>query len=116
MFWLWFFARRNVYRPGSKRLKVLTFFPVVVTSIPVGIANSWLLEGNIHSDVLTDLASNIIEFGPEVMFGRAPLITLGCVIFGGFCGYARGTQAIQQTNGKLPYALEITVVATVHGL
>ena len=39
-FWLWFFARRNVYRPEPKRLLALTFLLGMISTIPAGIINT----------------------------------------------------------------------------
>ncbi len=44
IFWLWFFAKRNIYRPGPKRLLVRTFFLGMVSTIPAGIFNTIFLS------------------------------------------------------------------------
>ena len=51
------FAKRNGYRPRSRRLNDITVFPVDVVTIPSGIGNSEFLDGSVHSDDSTDLAS-----------------------------------------------------------
>lgn len=58
----------------------------------------------------------ILHFGPEVMILRAPISTLGHVIFGSFWGYALGRQATDKSRGKALAPAAIAVAALVHGL
>lgn len=58
----------------------------------------------------------ILQFGPEVMIGRAPLSTLAHVIFGSFWGYALGMQAQQTHRRTVLLVTGIAVAAVVHGL
>ena len=37
LFWLWFFARRKVYRPAPRRLLAITFFVGLLATIPAAI-------------------------------------------------------------------------------
>lgn len=53
VFWLWYFARKNVYRPGPRRLLVLTFFAGMLVTIPVSIIEGLFLDESILSDEAT---------------------------------------------------------------
>lgn len=50
LFWLWFFTRRGVYRPGPRRLLAFTFLLGMVSTIPAGIINSIFLDESILSE------------------------------------------------------------------
>lgn len=56
VFWVWFFIRRDVYRPEPRRLIALTFFLGMVATIPAGILNALFLDDSILSEN-TNLAS-----------------------------------------------------------
>ena len=56
IFWLWFFIRRAVYRPGPRRLLVQTFLLGMVSTIPAGVVNAIFLDDSILNDA-TSLAS-----------------------------------------------------------
>lgn len=59
----------------------------------------------------------ILNFGPWVMVGRAPVSTLGHVIFGSFWGYGLGVQAQEGRRGRrLWLAAGLLFAAGVHGL
>ncbi len=58
----------------------------------------------------------VLQFGPEVMIGRAPLSTLAHVIFGSFWGYALGKRAQEGSRGGIVVVVGIAVAAAVHGL
>ena len=49
IFWLWFFVRKDIYRPEPKRLLALTFFLGMVSTIPAAIVNSIFLDDSIVS-------------------------------------------------------------------
>lgn len=44
LFWLWFYIRKDVYRPAPKRLIVLTFFLGCLSTIPAGIIEFFALS------------------------------------------------------------------------
>ena len=170
IFWLWFFAKRHVYRPAPKRLIALTFFLGMVSTIPAAIINGVFLDESLLDDRSTTLASvavgmlfvvgpaeetckflavrlfafrslyfdepfdglvyaaaaslgfaslenlfYILQFGPEVMIGRAPLSTLAHVIFGSFWGYALGSRVRKESGGVIVVAAGIAAAAVVHG-
>ncbi len=50
VFWLWYFARKSVYRPGPRRLLVLTFLLGMVATIPAGILNSVFVDEAVASE------------------------------------------------------------------
>jgi len=64
VFWLWFFVRRGVYRPGPRRLLAFTFLLGMVSTIPAGIINSVFLDESVLSDSgaasLTSVASGML--------------------------------------------------------
>ncbi|MCI0437868.1 MAG: PrsW family glutamic-type intramembrane protease [Chloroflexi bacterium] len=60
IFWLWFFARRDVYSPEPKRLLALTFFLGMVATIPAGIINGLFVDDSILEEE-TSLASVAIS-------------------------------------------------------
>ena len=49
IFWLWFFVRKDIYRPGPKRLLALTFFLGMVSTIPAGIMEYIFLDDSVMS-------------------------------------------------------------------
>ena len=53
IFWLWFFIRRSVYRPGPRRLLVFTFLLGMASTIPAGIINTLFLDESIVSESAT---------------------------------------------------------------
>lgn len=169
VFWFWFFARKDTYRPEPKRLIAITFFLGILSTIPAGILNYVFLDESVldeganiasvargmlfvvgpveemskflavypvayrslyfdePSDGLVYAAAAslgfaslenlmyIIEFGPAVMIGRAPLSTVAHVIFGSFWGYALGRRTMADSRGFIVIA-GIAVAAVVHGL
>lgn len=57
-FWLWFFIRRGVYRPGPRRLLVFTFALGMVSTIPAGILNTIFIDESVIDDpAIASLAS-----------------------------------------------------------
>ena len=168
IFWLWFFVRKDIYRPEPKRLLALTFFLGMVSTIPAGVVNAIFLDDSIVSGpaaaftmgmlfvvgpveetakflavrlvafrslyfdepgdgLVYSVAASlgfaslenfmyIINFGPEVMIGRAPLSTLAHAIFGSFWGYALGSQKQEDTRNSTPVFMGVATGAVVHGL
>ena len=49
LFWLWFFARRNIYRPDPKRILAGTFFLGMLSTFPAGILNSTFISDEVNS-------------------------------------------------------------------
>lgn len=49
LFWLWFFARRNIYRPDPKRILAGTFFLGIFSTFPAGILNSTFISDEVNS-------------------------------------------------------------------
>ena len=169
VFWFWFFARKDTYRPEPKRLIAITFFLGIASTIPAGIISFIFLDESVldeganfasvagsmlfvvgpveemskfmavypvayrslyfdePSDGLVYAAAAslgfaslenllyILEFGPAVMIGRAPLSTVAHVIFGSFWGYALGRRMHADSRGIIVIA-GIAVAALVHGL
>lgn len=50
VFWLWYFARKSLYRPGPRRLLVFTFLLGMVATIPAGILNSIFVDEAVLSE------------------------------------------------------------------
>ena len=50
IFWLWFFIRKDIYRPEPKRLIALTFFLGMVSTIPAGLIEAPFLDESVLSD------------------------------------------------------------------
>ena len=169
VFWFWFFARKDTYRPEPKRLIAVTFLLGMLSTIPAGIFSfifldeSFLDEGANFASVASGMlfvvgpveemskflavypvayrslyfdepsdglvyaaAASlgfaslenllyIIEFGPAVMIGRAPLSTVAHVIFGSFWGYALGRRTIADSRGVI-VIIGIAAAALVHGM
>lgn len=58
----------------------------------------------------------IASFGPAVMIGRAPLSTLGHLVFGSFWGYALSRQIRSGRRSRLRLLAGICLASLVHGL
>ncbi len=171
VFWLWFFAKRHIYRPGPKRLLIQTFFLGMVSIIPAAILEAAFLDDLVLEDsanastVATSMlfvvgpveeASKflavrlvayrslyfdepmdglvyaaaaslgfaslenlfyVFSFGAWVMIGRAPLSTVGHVIFGSFWGYALDRESQEGLRRSwLALAAGIGAAAIFHGL
>ena len=171
VFWLWFFAKRHIYRPGPKRLLIQTFFLGMISTIPAAILEAAFLDDSVLEDsanastVATSMlfvvgpveeASKflavrlvayrslyfdepmdglvyaaaaslgfaslenlfyVFSFGAWVMIGRAPLSTVGHVIFGSFWGYALGRESQEGLRRSwLALAAGIGAAAIFHGL
>ncbi len=50
LFWLWFFVRKDVYRPEPRRLLALTFFLGMVATIPAVIIEAIFINESVLSD------------------------------------------------------------------
>ena len=67
IFWLWFFAKRHIYRPGPKRLLALTFLVGMVSTVPAGILEAvflgdFALDGSVNATTVA--ASMLFVVGP----------------------------------------------------
>lgn len=62
VFWFWFFARKDTYRPEPRKLIILTFFLGMVSTIPAGIMEYILLDDSVLDDTasLTSVASGML--------------------------------------------------------
>ena len=49
LFWVWFFVRRDIYRPEPRRLIALTFLLGMASTIPAGIIEAMFLDESIFS-------------------------------------------------------------------
>jgi RsiW-degrading membrane proteinase PrsW (M82 family) len=80
IFWLWFFAKRNIYRPGPKRLLAQTFFLGMVSTIPSGIFNVIFL-GDVDLDgpvgLSTVAAGMFLVVGPVEETSKFLAVKLG---------------------------------------
>lgn len=171
LFWLWFFARKNSYRPEPRRLVIATFILGMLSTIPAALLEHALIRDSLDRPELTlgSLAVNmfffvgvveefskflavrlyaypsryfeepmdglvyaaaaslgfasaenffyiyILDFGPAVMIGRAPLSTLGHLVFGSFWGYSLGLAWRHQ--GTRRWAVPgLLIAAALHAL
>ena len=69
LFWLWFYIRKDVYRPAPKRLIILTFFLGSLSIIPAGIIEFFALSDleldvNSSIDISTVAMSMLLVVGP----------------------------------------------------
>jgi RsiW-degrading membrane proteinase PrsW (M82 family) len=168
LFWLWFFARKDVYQPEPKRLLALTFILGMVSTIPAAIVESIFLDdldltegtanftsiaaamlfvvgpveelakfaavrigayrtryfdepidGLVYSAAaalgfasLENLVY-MLEFGAAVILVRAPLSTLGHVVFSGAWGYALGLRT-QAKRGPDLVLISLAAAALAH--
>ena len=80
-FWLWFFARRDVYRPEPKRLLALTFFLGVVSAVPVAaIEYVFIADSDFAGMAFGTLAANMLfVVGPVEEFSKFLAVRLGGV-------------------------------------
>ncbi len=62
MFWLWFFVRKDVYRPEPRRMLAITFLLGMVSTIPAAIINALFLDDAVLLDTasLASLASGML--------------------------------------------------------
>ena len=58
VFWLWFFIRKDIYRPEPKRLMALTFVLGMMATLPAAIIEFFFLPDSINGqDGIADLAT-----------------------------------------------------------
>ena len=79
IFWLWFFVRKDVYRPEPRRLLIGTFLLGVAVTIPVALAEAALLGGSAVSDevALGPLAlTMLVVVGPVEELGKFAVVRL----------------------------------------
>ena len=69
LFWLWFFARRGVYRPGPRRLLAFTFLSGMASTIPAGIMNALFLDESILSQ---SASANLMSLATGMLFVVGP--------------------------------------------
>ncbi len=80
LFWLWFFARRHVYRPGPRRLLALTFVLGMVSTIPALVVESVFLDETIVSGGATFAsvaAAMLLVVGPVEEAAKFAVVRLG---------------------------------------
>ena len=56
-FWLWFFLKRNTYRPESRKLIAITFFLGMLSTIPAGLIHSLFLDDSFLDSGISDIGS-----------------------------------------------------------
>ena len=49
-FWLWFFARKDVYRPEPRRLIALTFFLGMLSTVPAVLVEALFIDERVLSE------------------------------------------------------------------
>lgn len=69
LFWLWFFARRGVYRPGPRRLLAFTFLFGMASTIPAGIINTAFVDESILSE---SVSTNLTSVATGMLFVVGP--------------------------------------------
>ena len=170
LFWLWFYLRKDSYRPAPRRLIAITFGLGCLAVVPAGIVewivlgDSFLAEGagfeglaagmlfvvgpveelckfaavrfkayrspyfDEPMDGLVYAAAAslgfasmenlfyVVEFGPEVMLGRAPLSTVAHLVFGGIWGYALGLHHASGRRRPLLVMGALALGACTHAL
>lgn len=68
VFWVWFFVRRDVYRPEPRRLIALTFFLGMLSTIPAGIVNEIFVDDSILSE-----NANLTSVAMTMLFVVGPI-------------------------------------------
>ena len=168
VFWLWFFARKDRYRPEPKKLIALTFVLGMVSTVPVGILSfaynagsifdpntqlsAMLLRTIVIAAVVEELAKFLVvrlgayrtlhfdepsdglvyaasaslgfaslenllyvwQFGPEVMIFRAPLSTVGHVLWSSLWGYPLGRSKFMGYSGFFLVIAGIIAASLAH--
>jgi len=78
-FWLWFFARKDVYRPEQKRLLALTFFLGVVSAVPAAaIEYVFIADSDFAGMAFWTLAANMLfVVGPVEEIAKFLAVRLG---------------------------------------
>ena len=80
VFWLWFFARRDVYRPEPRRLLALTFFFGMVATVPAVIIEGLFLDDSILSEkasLASVAAGMLFVVGPVEELTKFAAVRLG---------------------------------------
>lgn len=169
VFWLWFYVRKNSYRPEPRRQLAATFGLGMLSTLPAAGIESLFIREDLSGAALNlgAFALNmffvvgpveelskflavrlyayrsgyfeepmdglvyaaaaslgfasmenffyILNYGPVVMVGRAPLSTLGHLVFGGFWGYALGASYHKRVAGVAVLG-GLAVAAALHAL
>ena len=169
-FWLWFFTRKDRYRPEPKKLIALTFglgmastVPAVILHLTYGVdsifdqhaqLSTMLLRTIFIAAAVEELAKFLavrlgayrtlhfdepsdglvyaaaaslgfaslenliytINYGPDVMILRAPLSTVGHVIWSGLWGYALGRSKFMGFLGVFVVAVGILAASSAHAV
>jgi RsiW-degrading membrane proteinase PrsW (M82 family) len=68
VFWFWFFARKDTYRPEPKRLIAATFFLGMLSTIPAGILNFIFLDESLMDD-----SANLASMASGMLFVVGPV-------------------------------------------
>ncbi len=68
LFWVWFFVRRDIYRPKPRRLIALTFFLGMVSTIPAGILNAFFVDESILAE-----NANLASVAMSMLFVVGPV-------------------------------------------
>ena len=68
LFWIWFFVRKDIYRPEPRRLIALTFFLGMVSTIPAGIISAMFVD-----DSLLTGNANLASVAMSMLFVVGPV-------------------------------------------
>ncbi len=68
LFWIWFFVRKDIYRPEPRRLIALTFFLGMVSTIPAGIITAMFVD-----DSLLTGNANLASVAMSMLFVVGPV-------------------------------------------
>ena len=80
VFWLWFFVRKDVYRPEPRRLLALTFFLGMVAVIPAAIVEGVFLDESLVSEqgsLASFAAGMLLVVGPVEELSKFAAVRLG---------------------------------------
>ena len=67
IFWLWFFIRSGVYRPGPRRLLAFTFLFGMASTLPSAVINSIFLDDSVLSE-----SANLASVATGMLFVVGP--------------------------------------------
>ena len=98
LFWLWFFLRRDIYRPEPKRTIALTFCLGMAAAVPAGILNSFFLDDDLLNGARVDVAS--VAIGMLIVVGP---VEETCKFLAVRC-YAHRTRYFDEPSDGLVYA------------
>ena len=79
LFWLWFFVRKDVYRPEPRRLLALTFFLGMAATIPAVIVEAIFIDESILSDNTTLASITVVMLfvvGPAEELSKFAVVRL----------------------------------------